>query len=127
MSAALHPALRPLAVRRRPTLAAWAFASLLCGAPAVGAQPAGAATPPEAPAPEGRPPQRVQRIQIEDGGSRVDELRVGGQTQTITVQPKTGTLPAYEVQPADGLRGRAGSFNGAETSTAPRVWNVMKF
>ncbi|GAA4428040.1 hypothetical protein [Acidovorax lacteus] len=75
----------------------------------------------------GRLNQRTQRIQIEDGGSRVDELRVGGQTQTITVQPKTGDLPAYEVQSSDGARGRSGSLNGAETSTAPRVWNVMKF
>lgn len=71
--------------------------------------------------------QRTQRIRVEDGGSRVDELRVGGQTQNITVQPKTGDLPAYEVQSSDGARGRSGSLNGAETSTAPRVWNVMKF
>lgn len=71
--------------------------------------------------------QRTQRIQIEDAGSRVDELRVGGQTQAISVQPKTGDMPSYEVQSPDGARSRAGSRNGAETTTAPRVWNVMKF
>jgi len=75
----------------------------------------------------GRSNQRTERIQIEDAGSRVDELRVGGQTQTISVQPKTGNLPAYEVQSPDGARSRAGSNNGAETTTAPRVWNVLKF
>lgn len=71
--------------------------------------------------------QRTERIQVEDAGSRVDELRVGGQTQTISVQPKTGNMPGYEVQSPDGARSRAGSNSGAETTTAPRVWNVLKF
>lgn len=75
----------------------------------------------------GRLNQRTQRIQIEDAGSRVDELRVGGQTQAISVQPKAGNMPSYEVQSPDGARSRAGSQSGAETSTAPRVWNVLKF
>ena len=75
----------------------------------------------------GRNNQRTQRIRVEDEGSRVDELRVGGQTQTISVQPKTGNMPGYEVQSPDGARSRAGSHNGAETTTAPRVWNVLKF
>ena len=47
--------------------------------------------------------KRIERIQIEDGGARIDELRVGGETQTITVQPKGG-MPAYDVQPATGAR-----------------------
>jgi len=69
--------------------------------------------------------QRTERIRVEDGGSRVDELRVGGQTQSITVRPKVGTLPEYEVQHSDGVRNRA--RNGAESTTGARVWNVMKF
>lgn len=77
--------------------------------------------------PAGRTNQRTERIQVEDAGSRVDELRVGGQTQTISVQPKTGNMPGYEVQSPDGARSRAGSNSGAETTTAPRVWNVLKF
>ena len=75
----------------------------------------------------GRANQRTERIQVEDAGSRVDELRVGGQTQSISVQPKAGNMPSYEVQSPDGARGRAGSQSGAETTTAPRVWNVFKF
>ena len=71
--------------------------------------------------------QRTERIRVEDGGSRVDELRVGGQTQSITVQPKGSDMPAYEVKSPDGARSRSGSNSGAETNTAPRVWNVMKF
>ena len=74
---------------------------------------------------EGRRNQRTERIRIEDEGSRVDELRIGGQTQSITVQPKVGNLPAYEVQPSDGVRNRP--RNGAETDTGSRVWNLKKF
>lgn len=69
--------------------------------------------------------QRVERIRVEDEGSRIDELRVGGQTQSITVQPKVGNLPEYEVQPSDGVRNRP--RNGAETDTGSRVWNLKKF
>jgi hypothetical protein len=76
---------------------------------------------------DGRSNQRTERIQFEDAGSRVDELRVGGQTKSITVQPKVGDVPAYEVQPSDGVRNLPGSRNGSETNTGPRVWNVMKF
>lgn len=75
---------------------------------------------------EGRRNQRTQRIEVEDGGSRVQELRIGGQTQTITVQPKTGNMPEYEVQPSDGgVRNRSRS-DGNDTNGA-RVWNVLKF
>ena len=74
---------------------------------------------------EGRRNQRTERIRIEDEGSRVDELRIGGQTQSIMVQPKVGNLPEYEVQPSDGVRNRP--RNGAETDTGSRVWNLKKF
>ena len=73
----------------------------------------------------GRPDQRIEHIRIEDEGSRIDELRVGGQTQSITVQPKVGNMPEYEVQPSDGVRNRP--RNGAETDTGSRVWNLKKF
>jgi hypothetical protein len=70
---------------------------------------------------------KIQRIRTEDGGSRIDELRVGGETQSITVQPKAN-VPPWEVQPTDGARSRpdANDKRGGETG-APRVWNVMKF
>jgi len=60
---------------------------------------------------------RVENIRHEDAGSRIDELRVGGETKSITVKPK-GDAPAYEVGPesnnrnpaaADRERGAGGS------------------
>lgn len=62
--------------------------------------------------------QTIERIRTEDGGSRIDELRVGGQTQSIVVQPKLD-VPAYEVRPTD-MRGGSGQ-GGA------RVWNFLRF
>lgn len=74
-----------------------------------------------------RPEPTIQRIRVEDAGSRIDEVRVGGETQSITVQPKTN-VPAYEVLPSDATKGggTAPSTSGAG-STGKRVWNVLKF
>lgn len=47
--------------------------------------------------------QRSERIHLEDKGSVIDELRVGGETKSIDVQPKGG-MPAYQVAPASGQR-----------------------
>lgn len=74
--------------------------------------------------PSDRTNQRTERIRIEDQGSRVDELRVGGQTRSITVTPKVTEMPPYEVQPSEGERAR--NRSGSEI-TGPRVWNIRKF
>ena len=80
-----------------------------------------------APAPSSRPDKAVQRIRTEDAGTRIDEVRVGGETQSITVQPKTGNnMPAYEVKPSDATKGSAPSPSTSDTNGA-RVWNVLKF
>lgn len=63
--------------------------------------------------------QRIERIRVEDGGSRIDELRVGGETKSITVQPKVGNLPAYEVQPVN--------TEGTDGTNGRRVWRALQF
>jgi len=47
--------------------------------------------------------KRFEHIQIEDSGARIDERRLGGDTQSITVHPK-GNMPAYQVAPVTGDR-----------------------
>jgi hypothetical protein len=47
--------------------------------------------------------KRTERIAVEDTNARIDELRVGGETQSISVQPKNG-MPAYQVTPKTGER-----------------------
>ena len=78
----------------------------------------------ESPQPS-RANQKIERIRTEDQGSRIDELRVGGETQQITVQPKTGGA-TYEVKPAEGVRGTAPAATSNDTNGS-RVWNVLKF
>lgn len=74
-----------------------------------------------------RPDKAIQRIRTEDAGTRIDEVRVGGETQSITVQPKTGpNTPAYEVKPLDSAKGNAPSQSSGDTNGS-RVWNVLKF
>ena len=86
------------------------------------------AAPPAATAPaERQTDRRIEHIQHEDRGTRIDELRVGGETQSITVQPKGG-MPAYDVLPATGNRSPATVDRGnAGASGGTRVWKVLGF
>ena len=105
-------------------LALAGFVSLSHAQTAKTAVPDGALAP--ATSASSLPPKASERIRIEDAGSRIDEVRVGGETQSITVQPKTGTrVPAYEVLPSNTKGSAAiGSSSGA---TGSRVWNVLAF
>ncbi|MDR0224860.1 MAG: hypothetical protein LBI66_00425 [Burkholderiaceae bacterium] len=96
--------------------------------PAAAAAPAAGDGQPAPAAREGRDRtnQRVEHIHVEDAGSRVDELRVGGQTRNITVQPKVGDMPAYEVQSNDGARSSRNRGDGDGTN-GTRVWNLKQF
>ena len=62
------------------------------------APPGSAAVQPDTRA---RPQPRIEHIRVEDAGARIDEVRVGGETQSITVQPKND-MPAYQVAPKTG-------------------------
>lgn len=67
----------------------------------------------------------IERITHEDKLTRIDELRVGGQTQSIEVQPKNGA-PAYQIQPDNGQTG-AGD-GGKRTGNAGRSsWRILNF
>ncbi|MCZ8286838.1 MAG: hypothetical protein O9353_15395, partial [Bacteroidia bacterium] len=52
-----------------------------CGPAQAPAQNAAPPAPAEVQAPAGRPDKAIQRIRTEDAGTRIDELRVGGETQ----------------------------------------------
>ena len=102
----------------------------LASAPAVAAQqPAVDAAKPESEAssstPNDKNNQKAEYIRVEDAGSRIDEVRIGGQTQSIHVQPKVGNMRAYEVKPNDGARSRPDGFG--ETQSKKRVWNIGNF
>ena len=78
--------------------------------------------------PDGEPRknQKIERLHAEDDGATIDELRVGGQTQAVTVQPKAA-VPAYEMQPSDMARTRPADSRDGMAGRSQRVWNVLGF
>lgn len=52
----------------------------------------------------------IERIRVENAEVRIDEVRVGGETRSISVLPKGG-FPVYDVKP----------------STGERTWKVLGF
>jgi len=95
---------------------------LLTASAAVWAQSAPA--PARAPGEYDRSTQRVERIHVEDSGNKVDELRVGGETKSITVQPKA-PVPPYDVRPADVTRPM--QPDGRPGSAGQRTWKILSF
>lgn len=97
--------------RLAPILAA----VLLCAGPARAAETAASA--PEAPA---QPPEpAVEVLTVEDEGARIDELRVRGEPQRVTVRTKGPLRSQYEI--AVPRRGGNGALAGQ------RVWHVLSF
>jgi len=66
---------------------------------------------------------QIQHLVSEDDAVRIDELRVRGQTQRLTVNPKASGAPAYEIQPAAGGSDPSKSRDGA----GQRLWQVLTF
>jgi len=68
----------------------------------------------------------VQRIVVEDDGTRIEELRVRGNTTNITVTPK-GNAPAYEIITTDGSRDLSYGASNSRGAAGKRVWHVLSF
>jgi hypothetical protein len=65
----------------------------------------------------------IERITHEDAGSRIDEVRIGGQTRSIDVQPKNGA-PAYEIAPQNGAELPSEGQGG---SSGRSRWRLLSF
>ena len=95
----------------------------LFAASALHAQTAAAAEPTPGAGRGGEPD--VQHSVLQDEGSRIDELRVRGETQRITVQPRRGA--SYEIVPAGGGRDLAAGPTTPRGTIGQRVWQVLQF
>jgi hypothetical protein len=81
-------------------------------------------TPPEAaPATRRFPEAAVERLVSEDDNVRIEELRVRGQTKSITVHNKTAGGSRYEIIPSDGGRDPSQDKRAA----GQRVWQMFSF
>ena len=81
-----------------------------------------------APTPAGEP--EVKRTVIEDSGTRIEELRVRGQVQRITVAPKFGGKARYEIITGSGyteVPGGVNSGRGSVGTAGKSAWNVLAF
>jgi hypothetical protein len=104
-------------------------ASAAAPAPVVAAP----ALPRETPADDDAPPATgrksepaIQRTVIEDRGTRIEELRVRGQLQKITVDLK-GHAPNYEILLGDGAHVVGDDPGTSRGSAGKRVWNLLRF
>ena len=65
----------------------------------------------------------VQRLVSEDDHVRIDELRVRGLTQRLTVQIKDSGAPGYDILPA----APGTDPSKARDAAGQRVWPVLSF
>ena len=65
----------------------------------------------------------VQRLVSEDDHVRIEELRVRGQTQRLSVQNKDSALPGYDILPPTGGH----DPSKGRDATGQRVWPVLSF
>jgi hypothetical protein len=68
----------------------------------------------------------IKRTVIEDRSVRIEELRVRGQLQKVTVSPKGG-VPGYEVLTGDGVQSISADPGTSVGSIGKRVWHVLRF
>jgi hypothetical protein len=73
--------------------------------------------------PDGKVDQRV----IEDDNTRIEELRVRGETRKITVHPKNSKAPAYEIIVGDATHDLSPGANTTRDTVGKRVWRVLDF
>ncbi len=69
----------------------------------------------------------VKRTRIEDQGSRIDELRVRGQTQRMVVTPKAPGSKPYEIIMGNAGQAVPDGTGGASSAAGKRVWSVLSF
>jgi len=79
------------------------------------------------PKPQKVPDAKVQQTVIEDDSNRVEEVRVRGQTQKVTVQPKNSSLPGYEIIMGDASRDPSIGNGASRGAAGQRVWRLLTF
>jgi hypothetical protein len=66
----------------------------------------------------------IKRVVVEDDKVRIEELRVRGQVQRITVSPKASGVRPYEIVPPDAGRDASQQSKGL---SGQRLWQLFSF
>jgi hypothetical protein len=70
----------------------------------------------------------IERLVVEDDATRIEELRVRGQTQRVVVRPKGERGAVYEIVIVPPGRADPSTGPGANRGAGgQRVWSVMNF
>lgn len=69
----------------------------------------------------------VREVVLEDDHTRIEELRVRGQTKRATVQPKNPKAPAYEIVYGDASQDLSAGTGSTRGAIGKRVWRVLDF
>ena len=96
----------------------WSLLGLAAVASGVAAQ---VTTP--APPPPARPDPAIKRTVIEDDQVKIEELRVRGQLQRITISPKASGVRAYEIAPPDSGRDPSQQSKGISGRSLWQMWS----
>lgn len=108
------------------TLVSVVLLSGLAGGPALTLSLA--QTPVPAPATAAAPPVKaLQRTVLEDDSTRIEELRVSGQSERVVVKSKRINLPAWEIRPNSPARMNASDSRLPNDSANQRMWSVLSF
>jgi hypothetical protein len=89
--------------------------------------PAQVPTPAQMPTPASaptRPEPAIKRTVVEDDHVRIEELRVRGQVQRITVSPKASGVRPYEIAPPDSGRDPSQQSKGISGHS---LWQFFSF
>jgi len=77
-----------------------------------------------APTPPTRPEPQIKRTVIEDDHVRIEELKVRGQVQRITISPKASGVRSYEIAPPDSGRDPSQQSKGISGHS---LWQLFSF
>jgi hypothetical protein len=102
------------------SVAASASAASAASAPAAPVAPGGSDNRPD----RGEP--AVVKTVVEDDGTRIDELKIRGQSKRVTVTPKKIGKP-YEIIPPSNGRDQSEGAGGSNGAAGKRVWPVLSF
>ena len=91
--------------------------------PAPAQAPARVPSAASAPAPA-HPDPSIRRTVVEDDQVRIEELRVRGQLQRITISPKASGVRPYEIAPPDSGRDPSQQTKGISGHS---LWQLFSF